>query len=516
MIGGRTLALGAAVLVVLAASAGLLADGRRALETSSGDALVVIGLLSVVVGTLVYRLFALGTPSASGFTVWRRGRLWPDETPLLTVGEHVLILRPSAGEAWDLPPRVRQALVLAMTAALAFASLSDRALTLWARASDALEPGGAGYCPEGDVVASTKGPRQDPGCALVRRAHALGYSPDLGPCEATAAEARGPCTLRRRDEPILHYAARRWSAALASWSDVQLTPASLVDEARERVAALRPTLAEQRAVVSTAARASHHLFTTLPAPASSKLGGWPPPRCADTFGALPPLGDGSASERLEHTLGQLLFELRYLPPAADCREVHIHWGAPPDACARAAELLDEDAHRELAGLAQRADNRATVSGRTSVPLEQAFSVQCLVVEDGAQPGVTRHPLKLDPLATRARTLTLPPSTLAAGGEFELTRRLTELLSPGFRYHVLLSDADAQLGLAPTPRDDGSALDASLTSLEALERRDLYLNPPPPMNDDARAALADVYPFARHLANLVDVFRHHYLGQRGRL
>ncbi len=512
MIGGRTLALAAALLVVSAASAGLLLDGRRALETSSGDTLLAVGLVSVVVGTLVFRLFALGAPSASCFTLWRRGRLWPDETPLLTLGEHVLILRPSAGDAWDLSPRLRQLIVLAMTASLAFASLSDRALSLWGRAQNAFAPGGAGYCPADDDHIVVTGPRQDPGCALIRRAHALGYTQDLGPCEATVQDDRGPCRLRRVDEPMLHYAARRWVDALSSWRDLDLDADDAIGALRERAAAVGPSLSERRAVVSTAPRAAHHLFTTLPRPASPLLGGWPPPRCAETFGSLPPLAAGSPSDRLEHALGQLLFELRYLPPAADCREVHIHWGAPADACARAATLLDAEAREGLKALRQRATDRATVRRRPLSPLEHAFTVQCLVVEDEATPGLVRQPLALPGLSTSARTLTLPSATLAPGGEFELTRRLAELLSPGFRYHILLSEADAQ---APRAAGTTSAR-GGLASLEVLERRDLYLHPPADLDDDARQALAEVYPFARHLANVVDVFRHHYLGQRGRL
>jgi hypothetical protein len=513
VIGGRSLALLTAVIAVAVTSAGLLLDGRRALETSTGGALISIGLLSVVVGTLVFRLFGLGAPSASCFTVWRRGRLWPDETPLLTVGEHVLILRPAADDAWDLPPVVRQAIVLLMTASLAFASLSDRALALWAQAGDAFAPGGAGYCPDGDDGATVRGPRQDPGCALIRRAHALGYTQDLGPCEAEAAKARGPCALRRRDEPVLHYAMRRWRDALAAWQGKTVEVDAVLDEAKDRVASLRPSLAERGAVVRTAARAAHHLFTTLPAPPASRLDGWPPPRCADTFGALEALGRGSSSERLEHALGQLLFELRYRPPAADCREVHVHWDAPADACARAAELLDPRARAGLTALRHRADHRATLTARSPRPIAQAFSVQCLVVDDAAPAIVTEHALRLDGLAFTARSLTLPPSALAAGGEFELTRRLAELLSPGFRYHTLLSEAD----IAPAATATALPLPVStLTALEALERQDLYLRPPAAMDADTRAALAAVYPFARHLANVVDVFRHHYLGQRGRL
>ena len=44
----------------------------------------------------------------------------------------------------------------------------------------------------------------------------------------------------------------------------------------------------------------------------------------------------AASKVLEHVVAQLLFEATYDAAAGSCREYHVHWSAPLDACARLA------------------------------------------------------------------------------------------------------------------------------------------------------------------------------------
>src|SRR5439155_657747 len=127
--------------------------------------------------------------------------------------------------------------------------------------------------------------------------------------------------------------------------------------------------------------------------------------CADRYRLLNHRPtDTRPNKVFEHVVAQLLFEGRYEPSAGYCREFHVHFGAPPDACARLV------AHPEsfLAQAGALDDVRATLSRyrvakelaqldarAAKPPLEPAVfaSFHCYV--EGGAPKRANTPFSLD-------------------------------------------------------------------------------------------------------------------------
>src|SRR5262249_27004628 len=105
----------------------------------------------------------------------------------------------------------------------------------------------------------------------------------------------------------------------------------------ERFHRLEPLRRAEQQVLSSAPHASHHIFTNLSDPQDGAVR---EETCADRYRWLahpPPPGEKARESKVfERVVAQLLFESRYEPAAGYCREYHVHWGAPADACQRLA------------------------------------------------------------------------------------------------------------------------------------------------------------------------------------
>src|SRR5581483_6712123 len=123
--------------------------------------------------------------------------------------------------------------------------------------------------------------------------------------------------LRQQDEPFLHYSWRLWTRF---WDHLRAPRAEAarggLSRKLEHLGALG---AVEQQVLDSAPHAAHHIFTNLPDPG----GAFRPETCGDRYRFLPHRPpDDSPSRVFEHVVGQLLFEARYEPSAAACREVH--------------------------------------------------------------------------------------------------------------------------------------------------------------------------------------------------
>jgi hypothetical protein len=517
-----------AVAVVAAPFLGLLSPER--LATRGWGTLFVAGLFALVVGTLIHRFWRLGEPSQHYFrwsseaTPWEQGEghFLGSETRRITLGEN------RRGEAFDLQPWQHHAAFVVIALVLALGCLDARALPQLGEFKKGMSAATGSYCPEPGAqpeVADVNAP----GCELVRRAYALGYATTLGDCEvkAKAAEKRAVCNRRQRDEPFLHFA---WRLLDVFWHDLRSTARrSYFAEVRrdfdEHLGHLGSLRTAQRQVLASAPHAAHHIWTNLPDPGDDAFRA---ESCADKYRWLPhrpaPAAEGEkrASLVFEHVVAQLLFEGRYEPAAGFCRELHVHWGAPSDACAQlaanpegflaAAGALTSvkavlDRHRvnsELVGLG--------APKQTLAP--PAFvSFQCYI-EAGGEPGQQRRAVTVGGQRFEAEEVRMPPAARALSPLFiDRYDAVARLLVNGFHYGRLLSEAGLETGPAEGLAASFSGRDFLLTRLYGLESVDIYLGPGWIAD---RPDLLEVYPYQRHLKNYVQTFRRQYRQQRGRL
>jgi hypothetical protein len=539
MIGTKTISTMALLSAALfaAVAAGALTPER--LSTRGFGALFVAACFGVVVGTLAHRFWRLGEKSRHYLRWTDDAELERGEGHFVGGGRRRVVIGQSSqnreGEALDLGPRAQHAACIACASLVALAALDTRAFAELDRFHESTGSVASSYCPEEEE--EKKPPARDPnepGCELLRRAFALGYATSLGPCapkKGVAAVLPPPCTRRQRDEPLLHYSWRRLATFVRGVGAAGSGAARVANEKRElaqRATRLASLGRAEEQILTSAPHASHHVWTNLPAPPldSAPLFGQ---TCESRFHRLAhrptPSGEKQASAVFEHVMGQLLFEGTYDPPAGHCREYHVHWGAPLDACARIAanpraELAQAGALTDVRAVLERhrldAD-LAPLSGATAPGDPSAFiSFHCYF--EGAPPPTTMGrastPFTLDGRAFTVEELRIPPSPANAPLFVDRYDAVAQLLVRGFHYGPLLSEAGLELG-SPHPGLEGvfAGSDFLLTRLYELEDADLYLDP---AWIAGRPDLLEVYPFERHLANYVRTFRRQYRRSRGRL
>ena len=541
MIGAKTLA---SLLLLAAGAAAALALGvlrPERLAAAEASALFFAGAFGVVVGALAFRLWRLDEPSAR-YLRFATARQWEKEAHFLGGARWRVVLGENRGEAFDLGPRAQQALCIALAFGLGLATVDARALDLMARFRRGVAAANSAYCPEEEKVVDKTDPHA-PGCALLRRAYALGYAKDLGDCAdpragKTERGAAAVCTLRQRDEPFLHYAWRlldgAWSKASAATSPAALRAQRA--DFQQRLDQLDELGAARAQILTSAPHAAHHVWTTLPDPQDGAFQGQ---SCGDRYRQLAhrPPGDGplGPSRVFEHVLAQLLFESSYEPSAGACREYHVHWGAPADACAQLAAAPEaflrqwgalDDVRVTLARqrLVARLDELAAAApGRAEgaaapeksqreLPPSAFVSFQCYV--QGAEPGRHSLPLKLGELALSAEELRVTPSPPDGAPYADRYAAVASLLVGGFHYGGLLSEGSAAGGAVEGDLEPAFAgKDFLLSRLFGLASLDLYVGPGWLAH---RPDLLEVYPYELHLRNFVRVFRRQYLRERGRL
>jgi hypothetical protein len=521
VIGTKTLATLALFVGELAAALalGFLAPSR--LGTRGWGTLFVVGCFGVVVGTLAFRFWRLGEASAHCFR-------WSSEA---TPWEHSegqflgpIALGENRGDAFDLPPVLHHALCVAIALVLALGCIDARAVELLARFQKGVGAAGAGYCPEPKAEAPVIDTNA-PGCELIRRAYALGYAESLGDCapKAAAATPEARCTRRQRDEPVLHYG---WRLLDSFWEKLRAHSggayfSGLKRDFSARAAHLSSLRAAERQVLASAPHAAHHIFTNLPDPGDDSL---VPEKCADRLLSLPhrpapkETGPKAASQVFEHVLAQLLFEGRYEPAAGYCREYHVHWGAPVDACQRLAArpdafLKETGARGSIEAVLERHHierDLASLNG-TAPPIDLGAVVSFACYIEAAEPARTTMPVVFAGQRFTAAEVRVPPSA----GALYVDRydAVAQLLVTGFHYGRLLSAAGIETGAASGLQAAFAGHDYLLTRLYGLDSVDLYLDPG---WIAGRPDLLEVYPYQRHLKNYVQTFRRQYRGERGRL
>jgi hypothetical protein len=482
----------------------------------------------VVVGTLMFRFWRLGEASQHYFRwttepeAWelKEGHFLGTERARITLGEN-------RGDAFDLSPAGHHAACVALAILLALACIDSRALALLARSRRSISLATSSYCPEPQAEEATTLDPNAPGCELVRRAYALGYASSLGDCapkQQRGGESSVVCTRRQRDEPLFHYA---WRLLDRFWSNFrQHTGPGYFQKLRldfgARVGRLGSLRSAERQVLASAPHASHHIWTNLPDPGD---GAFRAETCADRYRWLahrpvPPEGDKRASKVFEHVVAQLLFESRYEPAAGYCREYHVHWGAPTDACQRLAAnpeafLAASQARAPVAAVLERyrLSRELAALGTPPPAIEpaQVVSFQCYMEDNKDE----RKNAELSFAGYRFTVADLHVAPTAPGSVLYIDRydAVAKLLVNGFHYGRLLSDAGLAEGAATGLEGSLGGRDYLLTRLYGLESFDIYLEPG---WIATRPDLLEVYPYQRHLKNYVQTFRRQYRHERGRL
>jgi hypothetical protein len=528
VIGAKTLAtltlLGAELIAALAL--GLLSPER--LATRGWGTLLLAGCFGVVVGTLMFRFWRLGEKSRHYFrwatesTPWElaEGHFLGTDKKRITLGEN-------RGEAFDLPPRAQHVITVAIALVLALTCIDSRALGLLGRFRRTMMAATSSYCPDPEAPVTTVDPNV-PGCELIRRAYALGYAKSLGDCElhkqTSTVEGSVICTRRQRDEPLFHY---YWRLLDGFWTNFQQhSGPGYFHKARqdfdERVHRLASLRGAERQILASAPHASHHVWTNLPYPGDNAFA---ETSCADKYRQLPhrptpPEGPQRASRVFEHVVAQLLFESSYEPAAGYCREFHVHWGAPLDACQQLAKnpegfLASSSALDSVKVVLDRyrLGKELAALGAQKPPLEpQAFlSFQCYF--EGGTEERKNTPFALAGYHFAADELRVPPSPPGALVFIDRYHAIAELLVHGFHYGRLLSEAGLEQGAATGLEASFAGRDYLLTRSYELDSIDIYLEPG---WIAARPDLLEVYPYQRHLKNYVQTFRRQYRQERGRL
>jgi hypothetical protein len=527
VIGAKVLATIALTLIGLGTALGLGALSPERLAARGFSDLFLVGCFGVVVGTMMFRLWGFGEPSHHYFRWATDAALWEGaEGHFLGSGGRRITIGENRGDALDFAPWLQHALCVLASLLIGLACLDARGLGLlreFTRGSAA----SSAYCPAEEAQPATAVVEDvnAPGCELIRRAFSLGYTDSLGDCapktRTETAEPRPPCTLRQRDEPSMHYAWRLLSkfwAGLSAGADPRFTGARR--EFGKKLDHLGALTSAQRQVLDSSPHASHHIWTNLPDPG----GAFRPETCGDRYRWLahrpaPGSDDKRAGRIFEHVIAQLLFEARYEPAVASCREVHVHFGAAPDTCARLAAqpeavLAASGALRPVRAALERhrvATELTALGGRPPGAEPGAFlSFQCYI-EGEAAPRQSR-PFTLGGHALMAEEIRVQPPAGDAALFSDRYDAISRLLVRSFHYGALLSEAGLQ---QPEGAIAGSFAggDYLLSRLYGLENVDLYLDP---SWIATRPDLLEVYPYQRHLKNYVQMFRRQYKNERGRL
>jgi hypothetical protein len=498
----------------------------------------------------------------------------------------------------ELPALAQRAALVIVFATIALGTLGNEATArIGSVPADLTKPSRSEYCyPE---APSEQEPEPEPevlppqvdqaGCALVKRAYALGYAKSLGSCAPKtitiapvkqAAKVVEVCTRRQLDEPFLHYAYRKVVETTSDAAPVDAL-SERVHGVRTRLDYTRDLLADIQHAVTGTPHASHHIWIDLPDPRPhtfrQRFTGHPP--CSTHYADLPlwPAWDATTPPNavFEHVFGQLLFATRF-GTTASCSDYTLHWGAPPDACAKLAAdpegfLADSDALTSIHAVLDRRKRQIAMrelAGKLGEeptlpeppPARAVTSVSCLMF-DGAKPVVAKAiVVEGEQLALReVHAAAIAP---AGAGPIEVYKAVAMLLggnryagaSEGTRIEgtnaideegvtppaspagattpsgsaagspATAPSSGPAVGAPPTSPDSRNpptpaakieiaSTDFTLLALEPLVDADPFLANAELLD---RADLVAVFPIEQHLRAFIDAFRRVYLPQRGRL
>lgn len=492
------------------------------------------GAFAFAAGTLVFAYWNLG--ERSRYYV-RFGEKLPfgEETSLLVVPARTLLVGDVPYvQVVDVPARVMHALYIAIFFGVALISLDNRAVALVRNVPAHFDRSNIDYCKPPAPPKQVK--KQDQGCKLVERAYKLGYAKSLGSCAPGHDEEQQVqqlCTRRQLDEPVLHYAWRRLDEHVDDLRSFGDGP-SFWERFTGQLGYLQTILDTTANTVAMRPRSAHHVFTNLPDPR---------PRLRDRVGRMIEHGCGArlahlqhfpameagphgASTMFEHVVDQLMFNPIYKPIVAQCEEIVVHWGAPPNACtqieANAANALDAlDALDSVRDVLAWRDARAElrdVDARHALDVatpSRIVSFQCLMFDETAAPApAVERAFTLDGVTLAVREARMKPVTADGASQIRLYKQLAALLAPGFGYGRLTSNQ--AIGAVPEEAAMAESFRQPtfmLTRLDLLRDADLFLG-----NEwlAKRPDLLAVYPYHLHLKNFIEIFRRQYKEHRGRL
>ena len=529
MIGAKTLASVTLLVAVVAAAIALGSFTPEHLAARGARTLLLVGCFGVVVGTLAFRFWRFGEKSRHYFRWTTENATWDLSEGHFLGGERrrFVIGENRDGEAFDFSPRSRHLVSVLVASVLALAAIGSRAPEQLGAAYERAASATSAFCPEEEAKKAPVRDPNEPGCELVRRAYALGYAKSLGDCAPKKGEAgiaaRLVCTRRQHDEPILHYS---WRLLAGFFDNLHRTTRpgyfkQSLQEFRRRSSRLASLRRAEGEMLTSAPHAAHHIWTNLPDP---KDGAFEETSCTNRYLRLPhrpnpPLGAARASRVFEQVVAQLLFEATYDNSAGHCREYHVHWGAPPDACERlvarpeafleASSALDDvkatlERHRVASDLASLGEPK---------PPDPSWFVSFSCYMEGAGPERTSTPFSLAGRRFTAEKVRVPPSPPDAALYVDRYDAVARLLVSGFHYGNFLSEAGLEQASAGGLQSSFANSDFLLARAYELESIDIYIDPGWIQD---RPDLLDVYPYGRHLKNYVEVFRRQYRRERGRL
>ncbi len=540
MIGIKSIAITlvtALAVVLTSRSDAVDAEHLRHLSTSGTFA---IGLFASLCAALLAFGARPGLPSKVALT-FRRGR------PALAFDLDQQRPRP---RVLELPAIVQRLCFVAFFACIGVVTLGgDVVHHLAAVPHELTKPSRAEYClpeePKPEEQAAAPLPPPPPpvdqaGCALVKRAFALGYTKSLGSCAPKAAVVVAPktpteakpveiCERRQLDEPFTHYAYRKTAETLSGASPVDAA-GHVVDELQTRFSFTRDLLADITHSITGTPHASHHLFINLPDPhptsfLSHAFTGEVP--CTTRFSdlALWPIYTPTTPPAvvLEHAFGQLLFATRFGSPAS-CSDYEIHWDAPRDTCTQIAANPHAalEAHDALEPIRHVLDRRrrqlairalAAALGETSAlpeppPARAVTSVACLMIDPASSLAATGRAITVDEQSISMREVVM--TTLTPTGTVPLDAYIALSLLLGGTKHggPAIDDASRMFDIdEEVPVDEaGSASDADSASdagpaADATPLRARSAELPGALDDStfmlvALEPLVDTDPFAR--------------------
>ena len=560
----------AASLVAIAAARGTLAPSY--LAALGGSSWFLIGLL----GTLLLGLVGVGWR----FGVRSRGAIrFVDKRPTIVDDvddlagastttprrrniprelSFIAITTPASGSwnMFELSGGLQRSLVLAGLVAVLLGAFSNRAAARIVNAPQEYSPSPSAFCPPNPdadplqlvmrtariadrLATPAPAPQVDQaGCALVKRAFALGYTKSLGSCapktvaamlpSAKQSVAKAPvCERRYRDEPYLHFAYRRLGNQFGSVGSTSPSDAiaKRIADTRAHFDHAEDLLADVRHAVTGSPHASHHVFVNLPDPhpttVHERFTGVP--RCSTRFADLPlwPAWHvGDEALLFEHVVGQLLFASRF-GTAASCSDYDIHWGAGADACAELAKdpvgfLKRHGALASVRAVLDRRKRDIAIAdldrqlGRTPPPppppANALVSLACFAIAPGAKAESARgFTIVIDGETIAVREVRVPAIKPTGDGPIDVYLALASLLGGSAVPAVQAPEAVAGHLFEPGT--------LSLAHLDAALDASPFDGARWPLD---RPELLAIYPFESHLHVFVEDFRRVYLAQRGRL
>ncbi|MDZ4678493.1 MAG: hypothetical protein SGI74_13425 [Oligoflexia bacterium] len=428
---------------------------------------------------------------------------------------------------------------------------NNHTTTLLLAAPQKLTHGGP-YCQTESKLVAKKNDKVAPGCGLIKRAFDLGLTKDMGSCgDNINQEALTICELQQPDEPWLHFSARRFNEFMSGTGSNWLRFSfwnKTFDIFLEQVAHTRFLLGNIGHVVEGSPKASHHIFTNLPAPEGSDNDNCLSAYRELSYAVKTNLRDKDINSRiLEHIYGQMLFDPHFETAVGFCKEYAIHWDSPIDSCARLAQQpevflksqgIDQQIITVFNRAAERLDSlrlkvsiKSIVSGERPLPPppksgisstdrrptaypkeESVMSFQCFIKSEAGSKSATDKaqdfPFRLYKHKFIAKETRFIPEIDPHKTQVVMYRLLAQMLAEDFHYNNPI--------VADKVEVDPLFFDKTkypLMSLELLKYTDIFIG-----NDwlHDRADLLEVYPYYHHLNYFIDQFREEYSTQRTRL